>query len=66
MLVVCEAGGHVAIMVKAGIWKNDIHPYFRTLARNGKVRILNRIESYVSMPVDPNTILSLAIVIDKS
>ena len=65
MLAVCEAGGNVVIMVKAGIWQNDIHPYFRTLARNGKVRILNRTDPYVSMPVDPNIILSLAIVIDK-
>ena len=65
LLAVCETGGHVVITVKTGVWQDDIHPYLHTLARNGKVRILDQTDPYVSMPGDPNTIPSLAVVIEK-
>ena len=65
LLAVCEAGGHVVITVKTGVWQDDIHPYLHALARDGKVRILDQTDPYVSMPGDPNTIPSLAVVIEK-
>ena len=65
LLAVCEAGGHVVITVKAGVWQNNIQPYIQTLARSGKVRIVDRTDPYVSMPGDPSTIPSLAVVIEK-
>ena len=65
LLAVCEAGGHVVITVKSGVWQDDVQPYLHALARDGKVRIIDQTDSYVSMPGDPNTIPSLAIVIEK-
>lgn len=65
LLAVCQAGGHVVITVKTGIWQDDIQPHLHALARNGKVRILDQTDPYVSMPGDPNTIPSLAVVIEK-
>lgn len=65
LLAVCQAGGHVVITVKTGVWQDDIHPYLHALARDGKVRILDQTDPYVSMPGDPNTIPSLAVVIEK-
>ena len=65
LLAVCEAGRHVVITVKIGVWQDDIHPYLHALARDGKVRILDQTDPYVSMPGDPNTISSLAVVIEK-
>ena len=65
LLAVCETGGHVVITVKTGVWQDDVQPYLHALARDGKVRIINQTEPYVSMPGDPNTIPSLAVVIEK-
>ena len=65
LLAVCQAGRHVVITVKTGVWQDDIHPYLHALARDGKVRILDQTDPYVSMPGDPNTISSLAVVIEK-
>ena len=65
LLAVCETGGHVVITVKTGVWQDDVQPYLHALARDGKVRIIDQTEPYVSMPGDPNTIPSLAVVIEK-
>ena len=65
LLAVCEAGGHVVITVKTGVWQDDVQPYLHALARDGKVRIIDQTYPYVSMPGDPNTIPSLAVVIEK-
>ena len=65
LLAVCETGGHVVITVKTGVWQDDVQPYLHALARDGKVRIIDQTDPYVSMPGDPNTIPSLAVVIEK-
>ena len=65
LLAVCETGGHVVITVKTGVWQDDAQPYLHALARDGKVRIIDQTDPYVSMPGDPNTIPSLAVVIVK-
>lgn len=65
LLTVCEAGGHLVITVKTSIWQDDIQPYLQAMARDSKVRILDQTDPYVSMPRDPNTIPSLAVVIEK-
>ena len=65
LLAVCEAGGHVVITVKTGVWQDDVQPYLHALARDGKVRIIDQTDPYVSMRGDPNTIPSLAVVIEK-
>lgn len=65
LLAVCETGGHLVITVKVGVWQDDIQPFLHALVRDGKVRIVDQTEPYLSMPGDPNTIPSLAIVIKK-
>jgi len=65
LLAVCETGGHLVITVKVGVWQDDIQPYLHVLARDGKVRIVDQTEPYLSMPGDPKTIPSLAVVIEK-
>ena len=65
LLAVCETGGHLVITVKVGVWQDDIQPFLHALVRDGKVRIVDQTEPYLSMPGDPNTIPSLAIVIEK-
>ena len=65
LLAVCETGGHLVITVKVGVWQDDIQPFLHALVRDGKVRIVDQTEPYLSMPSDPNTIPSLAIVIEK-
>lgn len=65
LLAVCETGGHLVITVKVGVWQDDIQPFLHALVRDGKVRIVEQTEPYLSMPGDPNTIPSLAIVIKK-
>ena len=65
LLAVCETGGHLVITVKVGVWQDDIQPFLYALVRDGKVRIVDQTEPYLSMPGDPNTIPSLAIVIEK-
>ena len=65
LLAVCETGGHLVITVKVGVWQDDIQPFLHALVRDGKVRIVDQTEPYLSMPGDPNTIPSLAIVIRK-
>ena len=65
LLAVCETGGHLVITVKFGVWQDDIQPFLHALVRDGKVRIVDQTEPYLSMPGDPNTIPSLAIVIEK-
>ena len=65
LLAVCETGGHLVITVKVGVWQDDIQPFLHALVSDGKVRIVDQTEPYLSMPGDPNTIPSLAIVIEK-
>lgn len=65
LLAVCETGGHLVITVKVGVWQDDIQPFLHALVSDGKVRIVDQTEPYLSMPGDPNTIPSLAIVIRK-
>ena len=65
LLAVCETSGHLVITVKVGVWQDDIQPFLHALVRDGKVRIVDQTEPYLSMPGDPNTIPSLAIVIKK-
>ena len=53
------------ITIKTGVWQDDIKGYLHMLVRDGKVRILDQTDLYVSMPGDPNTIPSLAVAIKK-
>ena len=61
LLAVCEASGNVLITVNAGVWQDDIHLYLLALVRDGKTRIIDQMDSYVSTPGDPNTIPSFGV-----
>jgi len=65
LLAICQTGGHLVFTVKAGVWQEDIQPHLHALARDGRVRVVEQTEPYVSMPGEPGTIPSLAVVIEK-
>ena len=48
------------------VGQEDVHLYLHALARNDKVNIPKQTDTYISMLEDPNTIPSLAVVIEKS
>lgn len=65
LLGLCQAGGHIVMTVKAPVWNDDVKHTVDRLETEGKVRLLEQTDPYVSIVGEADMIPGLAIVLER-
>ena len=61
----CRPGGHIVMTVKAPIWNDDVRHVVDRLEKDGKARLLEQTEPYISIVGEAEMVPGLAIVLER-
>jgi predicted TPR repeat methyltransferase len=62
LIRICKTGGVIVLTVKLTVWEAGFDAAMAALQREGRVRLLEQTEPYVSMPGDPATTPGICLV----
>ena len=65
LLGLCQTGGHIVMTVKAPVWNDDVKHAVAKLESDGKVRLLEQTDPYVSIVGEAGMVPGLAIVLER-
>ena len=65
LLGLCQTGGHIVMTVKAPVWNDDVKHAVTKLESDGKVRLLEQTDPYVSIGGEADMVPGLAIVLER-
>ena len=65
LLGLCQTGGHIVMTVKAPVWNDDVKHAVAKLQSDGKVRLLEQTDPYVSIVGEAGMVPGLAIVLER-
>ena len=65
LLGLCQTCGHIVMTVKAPVWNDDVKHAVAKLESDGKVRLLERTDPYVSIVGEAGMVPGLAIVLER-
>ena len=65
LLGLCQTGGHIVMTVKAPVWNDDVKHAVAKLESDGKVRLLEQTDPYVSIVGEADMVPGLAIVLER-
>ena len=65
LICLCQTGGHIVMTVKAPVWNDDVKHAVAKLESDGKVRLLEQTDPYVSIVGEAGMVPGLAIVLER-